>query len=170
MDCPDVMDFEASGFGVESYPIEVGFCLSTHERFCVLIKPAPKWTHWDKSAEAVHGISRKLLQDKGREASLVCEELNRRLSGRTLYSDAWVADKVWLNRLFEAGRMQPKFHLCAIENIQTECQYGVWDRVRDRLLKESTFARHRASSDAEFIQRLFMQSRDICEQIDDSST
>lgn len=162
MDCPNVLDFEASGFGYDSYPIEVGYSLACGERFCILIRPEPSWDYWDEGAEEVHGISRSLLLSTGSEAGYVCAELNRRLAGRTLYSDAWVVDKEWLNKLFAAAGVQPAFQLSAIENIQSECQYLMWDRVRTRLLGETSGQRHRASSDAEFIQRVFAHTQALC--------
>ncbi len=162
MDCPDILDFEASGFGPNSYPIEVGYSLASGERYCVLIRPHPPWVHWDPKAEAVHGISRALLGQTGRDVRQVCRELNRRLQGKRLYSDAWVADKQWCNRLFEAAGMFPSFQLSAIENVQSECQYLIWDQVRERMLAEISMPRHRASSDAEFIQHLYRQTRLIC--------
>lgn len=162
MDCPDILDFEASGFGSDSYPVEVGYSLGCGERFCMLIRPEPTWLYWDKTAEAVHGISRELLLRSGLDVVQACHELNQRLNGRTLYSDAWVVDKEWLNKLFASAGLQPTFQLSAIENIQSECQYFMWDEVRRNLLSESTDPRHRASSDAEFIQRVFMQTRARC--------
>lgn len=162
MECPDILDFEASGFGSESYPIEVGYSLGCGDRFCMLIRPEPEWLFWDERAEAVHGISRELLMRSGLDVVQACHELNRRLSGITLYSDAWVVDKEWLNKLFAAAGVQPAFQLSAIENIQSECQYLIWDKVRSSLLSESSDPRHRASSDAEFIQRVFMQTQTLC--------
>lgn len=161
MDCPDILDFEASGFGNDSYPIEVGYSLGCGERFCMLIRPEPSWIYWDENAEGVHGISRDLLQRSGLDVVQVCDTLNRRLAGRTLYSDAWVVDKEWQNKLFTAAGMQPTFQLSAIENIQTECQYLMWDQVRKNLLSESNLERHRASSDAEFIQRVYTQTQHL---------
>jgi hypothetical protein len=35
---PNIIDIEASGFGVDSYPIEVGIVLSTGQKYCALIK------------------------------------------------------------------------------------------------------------------------------------
>ena len=42
---PFIMDIEASGFGPDSYPIEVGLALGDGSRFCSLIVPAEHWTH-----------------------------------------------------------------------------------------------------------------------------
>lgn len=162
MDCPDILDFEASGFGPDSYPVEVGFSLVSGERFCSLIRPHESWNYWDFRAEAIHGISRGLLLTRGNDVRQVCRELNQRLQGRTLYSDAWVVDKDWCNRLFEAAGMLPSFHLSALENVQSECQYLIWDEVRDKLLQDAQMHRHRASADAEFIQKVFRQTRQLC--------
>ena len=55
---PYIIDVEASGFGSDSYPIEVGLALEPGERFCTLIRPLDHWDHWDEQAESVHKISR----------------------------------------------------------------------------------------------------------------
>jgi hypothetical protein len=52
---PNIIDIEASGFGVDSYPVEVGIVLSTGQKYCAIIKPADDWLYWDKKAELVHG-------------------------------------------------------------------------------------------------------------------
>lgn len=163
-DCPNVLDFEASGFGPNSYPIEVGYSLSNGERFCTLIKPIPKWQHWDSNAEQLHGISRELLMDVGLEVSEVCSILNQRLEGKVLYSDAWVVDKTWCDRLYDAAAMYPAFQMSAIEHIQSECQHFMWDKVRKKLLLETQQQRHRASADAQFIQEVFRHTSTMCER------
>lgn len=162
MDCPNVLDFEASGFGSESYPIEVGYCLANGERFCKLIRPYPDWIHWDTQAEALHGIDRATLMAAGEDPVTVCQELNQRLGGLTLYSDGWVADKRWFDRLFYCAGVRPLVHLSPIENVQNECQHFIWDQVKGDLLQSTAFSRHRASSDAEFIQRVFQRTRQLC--------
>ncbi len=162
MRCPDILDFEASGFGYQSYPVEVGYSLADGQRYCSLIRPAPGWTYWSEEAQALHGISRQLLMDMGREPRAVCLELNERLSGRVLYSDAWVVDKAWLNRLFTAARMTALFHLSPIEGVQSECQHLLWDEVRSRMLRDEKGVRHRASIDAEFIQRVYRETQRLC--------
>ena len=156
------MDFEASGFGASSYPIEVGYCLSNGERFCTLIRPADGWTHWEEEAEQLHGISRTALVKFGVDVKTVALELNRRLEGQTLYSDGWVLDKDWLNLIFAVARVYPRFELRAIEHIQTECQYLSWDKVRRVVFKKSTERRHRASVDAHLIQMVYEQTLSLC--------
>lgn len=159
---PDILDIEASGFGPSSYPIEIGYCLASGERFCMLIRPHGSWQHWDSEAESVHGIDRSVLHNVGIDLEQVCRQLNVRLEGRSLYSDAWVWDKSWLNRLFQCAGVEPSFRLHAIENIQSECQHLIWDDVRQQLLRERELVRHRASADALFVQRLYMRARQLC--------
>ena len=40
------IDVEASGFGVGSYPIEVGVAFPDGGTQCYLIKPEHDWIHW----------------------------------------------------------------------------------------------------------------------------
>ncbi|WP_221893836.1 hypothetical protein [Bathymodiolus japonicus methanotrophic gill symbiont] len=47
---PNVIDIEASGFGVTSYPIEIGIVLSSGKKYCSLIQQAPGWTYWSVEA------------------------------------------------------------------------------------------------------------------------
>lgn len=42
---PLIIDLEASGFGRDSYPIEVGVALDYDRKFCSLIRPQPQWAH-----------------------------------------------------------------------------------------------------------------------------
>lgn len=159
---PNIMDFEASGLGEASYPIEVGFCLGNGERYCTLIRPIDAWRHWDKQAEQLHGIPRQLLQDKGQDVVVVALELNRRLDGEVLYSDGWVVDKTWLNQIYAIAGMAPSFELRAIEHIQSECQYLCWDRVRKSVIRDASERRHRASTDAFIVQQVFAQTQRQC--------
>ena len=94
---------------------------------------------------------------------LVCEELNELLAGVTVYSDAWVVDKPWVETLFQACNLQPTFDISPIEAIQTECQYENWDSVRQSMIAELGMQRHRASADAFLIQVIYMRTREFCE-------
>ena len=156
---PTIIDIEASGFGSRSYPIEIGVVKPTGERYCALIEPQPEWDHWSESAQAVHGISRQLIETRGRKPRDICLELNQFLGEITAYSDAWTHDSPWLNRLFFAARVNPSFHLSPIEMIATEAQLLLWDQTKKRLEKNLDITRHRASGDAYLIQQTFLESR-----------
>jgi len=149
------MDIEASGFGPDSYPIEVGLALGDGERYCSLITPVDDWVHWDESAQGVHNITRDMLKRHGRHPHQIASELNDLLEGQTVYSDGWVVDKPWLIRLFFAAGLDMKFQLSPLEMIMTEPQFAVWDDTKQRLTEEANIPRHRASNDAWLIQETY---------------
>lgn len=156
---PIVIDIEASGFGSDSYPIEIGLIDGKGNRYCSLIKPLPEWTHWSESAEALHGISRDTLMRNGHSPEEITEEINRRLSGQTAYADAWQHDLPWLRKLFFAALKEPKFRLSPIESIMTKAQIHIWDKIKADVIAKTTSARHRASTDAFIIQQTWIRSR-----------
>lgn len=152
---------EASGFGAEGYPIEVGVACASGERFCRLIKPHTDWLHWDEKAETLHGISRSLLQHKGKDIKQVCTELNQLLADQTAYSDGWVVDYPWLIKLFHSAGMQMSFRLSSLEMILNEGQMSIWHHTKDRLLALANESRHRASNDAALIQNTFVTTQQL---------
>src|ERR1700712_1256895 len=94
IELPAVLDIEASGFGRDSYPVEVGFVLPDGQTYCTLIKPAAGWTHWDPAAEKVHRIPLQTVVTHGRDVLEVATQLNHRLRGLTIYCDGWAHDYV----------------------------------------------------------------------------
>jgi hypothetical protein len=156
---PTILDIEASGFGADSYPIEVGVVRADGERFCRLIKPHRSWVHWQQTAERLHGISRSLLMSKGEHPRAVCEDLNAFIDGQIVYSDAWVNDSDWLSKLFYCAGVDCGFRLSPLEAIMSERQYEAWDAALADCRLTSQEQRHRASADAYVIQQAYFQSR-----------
>jgi len=159
--CPCIIDIEASGFGAHSYPIEIGVVKADGSRYCSLIAPQDDWVHWSDQAEALHRLSRTAIKEKGKPAKHVCRELNRFIGSGSTYSDAWVHDSPWLNRLFWAGRVNPEFHLSPIELITTEDQLMIWDDTKKDLTRQLKIHRHRASADAFLIQQTWLMTRQM---------
>ena len=162
---PSILDFEASGFGVESYPIEVGVVVSSGERYCALICPHREWHHWSKDAHQLHGIDRSTLVELGKPVAQVCTDLNALLKESTVYSDGWTQDQPWLITLYHAAAMVPTFRLSPIEGIATEQQLMCWDDTKQQVQRNMGVLRHRASSDALIIQQTFIESRREAESI-----
>jgi hypothetical protein len=152
MQIPTILDIEASGFGRGSYPIEVGFIAGDGSLFCGLIQPEPDWQHWDERAEALHGISRELLQQHGRPSGWMAGELNRRLHGQTVYCDGWGLDYPWLARLFDAAGLQPRFRLDDLRRLLSEDEAQRWRGVTEAVRRRQQLTRHRASADARVLQ------------------
>ncbi|GGW81189.1 hypothetical protein [Alteromonas halophila] len=155
---PPIIDIEASGFGAQSYPIEVGAVNADGERFCRLIRPFPHWQHWDDSAQALHGISRCHLQENGNDARDVCLALNDFLGSQQAYSDGWVVDHPWLIKLYSCAGVAMSFRLSALEYVLSAIQMENWRATRQRIQQGYQEERHRASVDAEIIQQTFVHS------------
>lgn len=153
-----VIDVEASGFGFDSYPIEVGVVTHSNQRLCFLIYPFSDWNHWDDNAESVHGISRHVLLDRGKHPVEVCGELNLLLRDTTVYSDAWVHDYDWINKLFYRAKIKMEFRVSPIESVATEEQLIAWDATKKLVIDQLGLVRHRASSDALIIQKTFHET------------
>lgn len=158
---PAVLDVEASGFGRNSYPIEVGFVLPDGHAFCTLIRPESHWTHWDAQAEATHHIPRQLILQRGRPVHEVAQAINRQLAGCTVYSDGWAHDYTWLGALFDAADLTPAFKLENLRALLDEDQADRWHAVKAQISSERGAQRHRASADARLLQLTVLRLRNL---------
>lgn len=149
---PAILDIEASGFGADSYPIEVGYVLPDGGAFCTLIQPQPQWTHWAPDAERVHGIGRDLLLRHGRPVAEVARLLNESLRGRVVFSDGWAHDYPWLGALYEAAGCYPTFRLDSLRVLLSEQEAADWHRAKQAVSRDFAPQRHRASNDARLLQ------------------
>lgn len=165
MTVPIIIDFEASGFGKGSYPIEVGFSGRHGEGWCSLIRPQDDWQHWDLNAAKIHHIPREILIERGKPPLYVAEQLNFLLAGYTAYTDGWGQDYVWMARLFDAAGIVPRFKLADLREIITEQQESHWHSTKENVLKELGIARHRASSDARVLQLTWLRTYDAGRQL-----
>jgi hypothetical protein len=106
MDRVAIIDFEASCLPNDglSYPIEVAVAKVGGGSRSWLIRPSPKWFYWDWSeeAEALHGIHRDMLKQKGLPLRQVLDELAAEVSGCRVYADSDL-DSYWLEVLADAG-------------------------------------------------------------------
>ncbi|MBI3560156.1 MAG: hypothetical protein HY080_00345 [Gammaproteobacteria bacterium] len=155
---PYIIDIEASGFGQDSYPIEVGLALAPLQRYCALIQPIDEWKHWDERAAHIHGITRETLRCHGKPVQQVATELNALLQNHTVYSDGWVVDKPWIICLFAAARVKQNFFISPLENILNEQQITSWDSTKQGVVHELQLQRHRASYDALIIQETYRRT------------
>jgi hypothetical protein len=107
---PFFIDLEATGFGPDSYLIEVAWSDAAGEITRYLINPTsvPAWTDWDVEAERVHGLERGRLIRNGWPVDFVADRVAEALGGQRVYSDAPDYDQRWLGRLFSAvGQATP---------------------------------------------------------------
>ncbi|MFK4132370.1 exonuclease domain-containing protein [Pseudomonas luteola] len=136
-------DCEASGLDDASYPIEIAVVSDDFE-YHTLIKPHESWTYWDTNAEEnFHRISRAKLEAEGKPIDVVCNELNQRLEGKTIWADSRF-DRIWSDVLFETAGI-PK--LFKVENIQRALPELIWKKLLMEIPDENNAA-HRALDDA----------------------
>lgn len=131
------------------------------ETQCMIIQPHTDWTHWDSSAESLHGISRGVLLRHGRNLVEVASSLNESLRGEVVYSDAWGNDSSWLSLLFEYAEMPQKFQIESLRSLMSESQVASWEQVKQSVIREYGYRRHRASHDAVILQRAFILSSQL---------
>jgi len=155
---PAIIDVESSGLGPDSYPIEVGVSIPSGDRYCSLSLPAPSWTAWDRTAEEIHGISRKMILSCGKPIGDVTRELNRLLENQTVYTDGWVVDQPWISQLYYEAAIPQQFFVSSLETILSEAQMNIWHETKKRVIKELKVERHRASADALIIQETYMRT------------
>lgn len=154
---PMVLDIEASGFGVGSYPIEIGVAMPDGQVYQWLIKPAPDWTHWRPEAEAVHGISRAQLDAEGLPIREVATALNRLVAGNVVFSDGWGVDSSWLALLYHEAGFRQHFRLDSIYSLLNEVEIDFWTEFRHAVTAAHGNVRHRAGLDAEVCQKTYMK-------------
>lgn len=158
MQVPTIIDFEASGFGKNSYPIEVGFVGESGQGWCSLIKPEDDWQHWTSEAERIHHISRETLLKHGKPCAVVAQKLNQLLDGQTVYTDGWAHDYIWMARLFDAAGINPHFTLEDLRRVLTTEQERRWHATKSALQEELQATRHRASTDAKVLQLTWLRT------------
>jgi len=163
MEIPTIIDIEASGLGRGTFPIEVGFITGSKMIGCTLIKPISKWTTWHKDAEALHGISRDLLEQKGQDITWVANWLNSRLKSGTVYSDGWGNDMSWLGALFDEAEVFQSFRIESLLTLLSEQERELWSDVHDKVVTEAALTRHRASSDAKMIQETYIRIKKMAQ-------
>jgi hypothetical protein len=156
-EAPAILDIEASGFGAGSYPIEIGYVSGDGRSYCTLIRPAATWTHWDPSAEAMHGISRETLLRFGRDPAELARELNERLDGKVLYSDGWGNDFAWVGKLFDEAGVTPRFRIESLRSLLNDAEAAQWHAIKERVAADAHSTRHRASTDAQVLQRALLR-------------
>jgi hypothetical protein len=176
------LDFEASSLGRKGFPIEVAWVFETGEEEAHLIRPTEDWTEWDASAEAVHRITRELLEREGKPAVEVARRALEALSGHRLYASAPSWDGQWLSRLLRAGGLpRHALRLRDTEEARAEAVLaaleaadvppGARRRLADPILSEAQRRAkdeqpvHRALDDARCERDLWSDARRRAEEI-----
>jgi len=97
------LDFEASSLSDQSYPVEVAWVFQDGRPESHLIRPAPGWTDWSPEAEAIHGLSRTMLEEEGQPHDVVAARMIEALSDHELFASAPSWDGKWLSVLLRGA-------------------------------------------------------------------
>jgi hypothetical protein len=159
------VDFEASSLKKNGFPVEVGWVFEDGAAEGHLIRPAPGWTDWDASAEAIHHLSREQLEREGTPHDGVARRMVEALCGHDLFASAPSWDGKWLSLLLRAaGFARHTLRLRDTEVAQAESAAEVLDGLLTpgeaagaiaeiiatvRTEAEGHTPRHRAVDDAE---------------------
>ena len=168
------LDFEASSLSDDSYPIEVGWVFEDGRSESHLIRPAPNWTDWNPRAEALHGISRAMLEG-GEDPGAVAHRILETLSAHAVYASAPSWDGKWLSTLFRAaGLPRHSMRLKDTDEAQISAAAAVLapvtpsadlkrrvEEVVQRARDVAAYGRpaHRAAPDAEWELRVWREVR-----------
>ena len=155
------IDFEASGLGARSWPIEVGWAFEDGAGESFLVSPAPEWPAeaWDPRAEKLHGITLKMLSDLGVSVAAACDRMAA-LADCAVYSDAPDWDAFWMMRLFEAAGRKCPIRLQEFSNVMPPLTP---ERKADLRTRADRLAprRHRAAEDALHLVTVYRLSRNL---------
>lgn len=173
------LDFEASSLAKNSYPIEVAWVFEDGRSESYLILPAPGWTDWDDSAEAVHRISREALLADGTPHDVVARRMLETLSAHAVYASAPSWDGKWLSTLLRTAGL-PR-HAMRLKDTD-EAQHQAVAEVLATVMTETELARasaaiierakasagetvvHRALADAERERQIWLQVRRLAQE------
>ncbi|HSH87736.1 MAG: hypothetical protein ACAH08_01435 [Methylophilus sp.] len=158
---PIILDIEASGFGVGSYPIEIGYADASGATWSAQVQPQADWLHWDHQAEKLHQQSRQELVQHGQTPHAIATYLNLTFTGQTLYTDGWYQDFVWLHSLYEAAGMNPSFKLEDLSVLLTTEQQSVWHDTKQSIRDTFALPEHRAAMDAKVLQLTWLRTIDL---------
>lgn len=125
------LDFEASSLGQDSYPIEIGWAAEDGTTEAHLIRPAPAWTDWDPTAEAVHRLSRERLLAEGEAHGEVAHRTLEALAAHQLFASAPSWDGKWLSVLLRAAGL-PR-HALRLRDSDEACRETVGEVLGGRI-------------------------------------
>lgn len=171
-----IIDFEASGLGPASYPIEVAWGLSPETVVTFLLNPQkmPSWTDWNPKSAEFHHISREMLIEKGEDPHTVAARMVQELSGKAVYSDEPKFDNFWKDRLLSDAGFDPT--AIRIQNLKYYLNKIIKTRYPGKrymdLVQEFSTAQcvfHRAGSDVVWLMRFVEFIRGLPDQNDPSA-
>lgn len=148
------LDVEASGLGGDSYPVEVGWVTDDEAPpGSLLVRPHESWTFWSGVAQAMHGLTREILEREGLPVAAVCDRVEAACAGRLVVSDAHAFDDWWLRRLYGAAGRSKAWQVGNVEllygGLAAQAELGAHEAAGALIAAERAYPHpHRAGPDA----------------------
>lgn len=150
------IDFEASGLGRLTYPIEIGISRwqgpgHVGETWHSLVRPDASWTSkgvWSEVSQTIHGIPKERLSDAPTAAEALAAANAFAPLGTLAFCDGGGHDSYWLQRLADAAGFAPAFLL------------GPWNHVADAMEHEQQMRLHTHRADGEIAHRAAPDAED----------
>lgn len=165
------IDFEASGLGRLTYPIEIGISRwrgpgHVGETWHSLIRPDDAWISkgvWNDVSQTIHGIPRERLRDAPTADEVLAAANAFAPLGTLAFCDGGGHDSYWLQRLADAAGHAPTFLLGPWSHVAAAMN----DDQRSKLSNHRTDAEiaHRAAPDAEDHIKAFAWALDLDEPV-----
>ena len=153
---PIFLDCEASSLADDSYPIEIAWNNEdgSIETYLINIYRYPSgYDDWDRKAQALHGITKQYLSEKGKDPQFIVDRMNEKLKGKKLLTDAPDWDAFWVKRLYGAVNQKCELEFGnAIELFNSIEPYNYIYESRARQLSGHA---HRADSDVEYLLNMY---------------
>lgn len=147
------LDVEASGLGVKTYPIQVGWANMGLQAWDHLIRPTEKWLtrfDWQIEAEEIHGLDQADLDRYGHDPRSVALAVNNALADRYVVSDAQSFDQAWLDVLYLAADVTPSFRLYSWEDLILKLSNDEPGRLMRIIHEEMPRAQNLVEADGRF--------------------
>lgn len=147
------IDFEASGLGAGTYPIEIGIAVkedpdATIKVWSTLIRPTRIWiSHgdWQPIAETIHGLTQGDLE-RGASPHDALAAAMALVRGGIAWCDGGPHDLHWLNQLQTAAGMNRDFVLGDLHALLPRFDEKAISRMEAWKTRQAI--RHRAGADA----------------------
>ncbi len=108
---------------------------------------------WSKDAQSLHGITKQYLSEKGKEPEFVVEQMEKKLKGKKILTDAPDWDGFWVGRLYESVNVGCELEFVnAVELFHDLESYHYIYRSQARKIAGHA---HRAGSDVKYLLEMY---------------
>lgn len=153
---PLFLDCEASSLSPDSFPIEIAWNNSEGmiESYLINIFRYPnEYDDWSKDAQSLHGITKQYLAEKGKEPQFVVDQMEQRLNGKVLLTDAPDWDSFWIRRLYESVNKECSFEFGNAIDLFNKIE--PYNHIYKSQARKLAGHKHRAASDVKYLVSLY---------------